>query len=365
MSAINSVYSIKSVLCKSIVLTLVLLSFQINALSKYNVDLYNAIQNGDQSKVLELIQNGADVNEAFQDGQTPLIYAISCRDYDLVYKNQDSTKLNDDTKKRIEIIKMLLNNKANVNATGWYGETALTYAARYGYKDITQLLIKSGANLNMIDGFCDGRTALIAAIDGDNSFDTDDPKNEIIQKEIVQILIKNKANVNLTSENYNPPLIRAAIRGKKEIVQMLIKAGANVNFKDKYGSTALRCTDQKEHSDIAQMLIKAGANRADAVKWTYYNYWYCGHNTSCIEKMKFLFENYSFSHISSITFQLKILDKNNVTLYKQQHTVNVDLDHEEKANCDEFYLGKQVVLTAGDFEDQDNYNIELDILSVR
>ncbi|XP_055309695.1 uncharacterized protein LOC129573326 [Sitodiplosis mosellana] len=58
-------------------------------------------------------------------------------------------------------------------------------------------------------------------------------------KEIVQLLIENKADVNKKDDNGSTPLHWAAEKGRKEIVQLLIDKGADVHEKDYYGSTPL------------------------------------------------------------------------------------------------------------------------------
>lgn len=64
------------------------------------------------------------------------------------------------------------------------------------------------------------------------------------------------------------------------------------------------------------------------------DYWYyCKDENSnidehCVETVKIKFSNNSSSHISKITFKLKI-DVAGSTIYKKQHTINVDIDPDE------------------------------------
>ena len=71
---------------------------------------------------------------------------ITCNHYnEALIKALSSYSENDNTK---EIIKLLINNGANVNYTGYFGYTPLILASKRDYKDIVKLLIQAGANIN-------------------------------------------------------------------------------------------------------------------------------------------------------------------------------------------------------------------------
>ena len=77
-------------------------------------------------------------------------------------------------------------------------------------------------------------------------------------KEIVELLIDTGANVNAWSK-YGTPLHYAASGGYKEIVELLIAKGADVNVKDVRGETALQKAASGGHKGIAELLIANGA----------------------------------------------------------------------------------------------------------
>ncbi|CAI8023892.1 Ankyrin-2, partial [Geodia barretti] len=60
-------------------------------------------------------------------------------------------------------------------------------------------------------------------------------------KQTVDVLLKNGANVNLTTtvDPLSSPLGIAAEKGHTEIVEKLISAGAVINYQNKNGATAL------------------------------------------------------------------------------------------------------------------------------
>ncbi|MBR1978491.1 MAG: ankyrin repeat domain-containing protein [Akkermansia sp.] len=76
----------------------------------------------------------------------------------------------------------------------------------------------------------------------------------------LQKLIAGGHNVNMTDDDGETPLMRAAERGNLRAVDALIKAGANVNAKDEDGNTALMDAADEGHNDVVLRLIQAGAD---------------------------------------------------------------------------------------------------------
>ena len=81
-----------------------------------------------------------------------------------------------------------------------------------------------------------------------NAVDSDD-------KEIVELLVNNGADVNATHNGGGTPLHWAARKGHKQIVELLIANGANVNAQDEDGGTPLFHASNPE---IADLLRKHG-----------------------------------------------------------------------------------------------------------
>ncbi|MCA9914463.1 MAG: ankyrin repeat domain-containing protein [Hahellaceae bacterium] len=78
-------------------------------------------------------------------------------------------------------------------------------------------------------------------------------------KNIVQQLISNGADVNFLDASGNSPLSEAALQGKLTIVKMLIKAGSDVNITPK-GESLLMHIVRNNDLLTAQVLIAAGAD---------------------------------------------------------------------------------------------------------
>lgn len=265
---------------------------------------------------------------------------------------------NGDVKKVEELIKQ----GANVNAKDVEDYTALINASSNGHKEIVELLIKYKADVNAIDNL--GWSVLMhASINGN--------------KDIVKLLLKNKADINAKNKYGLTALMFASVSGHKDIVEILIKNNADINAKDVNSSSALGFASRRLHrrldtrssdKDIVQLLLKAGANRAELVSYKSSDLWFCNNggyiDESCINKVRITFLNESFKRVTSITFNLEIQDVNGSTLYKKKHTVSVDLDHEEQAPCNEFWLSSSVY-SSYSFNVPDNHTFNVEVLSAK
>ena len=84
------------------------------------------------------------------------------------------------------------------------------------------------------------------------------------RKEIAELLIAEGADVNAKNDSRQTPLHVAAARGRKEIIELLIANGANVNAIDFIGSTPLDL--QFASPETADLLRKHGAKTAEELK---------------------------------------------------------------------------------------------------
>lgn len=201
-----------------------------------------------------LIEAGADVTAMTPDGITPLL------------NRQEATKIVDslkaaseETKKLLDAcitgadtsyIYQLIRSGADLEGRGRFGNTPLINACMYNNAsyEIINMLINEGADVNARNYV--GLTALGMAFDS--------------PPEIVALLIKSGADVNAKLGAGQTPLIRAAMFTWKhpENITLLIDAGADVNAKDNGGRTALyhaSKSSEPESDEIKQLLIDAGA----------------------------------------------------------------------------------------------------------
>ena len=158
----------------------------------------------------------------------------------------------------IEAVKQHIAADTDVNAKDDALEwTPLFMAAGKGHKEIVELLLANGAEVNAKgDG---GVTPLHIAPLGSH-------------KEVAELLIAKGADVNAKKDDGETPLHYAAFVSHKEIVELLIAKGADVNAKDKDDETPL---DEAiismlglpgGHSETADLLRKHGGKTGDELK---------------------------------------------------------------------------------------------------
>jgi ankyrin repeat protein len=125
------------------------ITFSATAQSK-NDKLYQAIVKNDVEKTEKLIKQGADVNFVKQSGPWMKVSLLI-------------TAVNN---KNLEITKVLLENKADVNWKDGFNTSAILYGANSGDVELIKLLLKYGADINDNDG--KGNTVLSAAKESQN-----------------------------------------------------------------------------------------------------------------------------------------------------------------------------------------------------
>ncbi|MDB4635335.1 ankyrin repeat domain-containing protein [bacterium] len=126
-----------------------------------------------------------------------------------------------------------LDKGVDVDAKDIVGGTPLHYATLEGGKEVTELLIENGADVNAKSGkslyFAGDSTPLHTAMLGGN-------------RDVADVLIANGADVNVKEEYGMTPLHIAAYFGHKEIAELLIAEGADVNAKSRGGHMRMPMT---------------------------------------------------------------------------------------------------------------------------
>jgi TonB family protein len=140
---------------------------------------------------------------------------------------------------------LLKNNAVLVYSRLNNGRTPLHNAAQNGHKDVAELLLANKAEVNVKDN--SGYTALhMAARYG--------------HKGVVELLLANKADVNAKGVAGDTPLHVAAADGHKEVVALLIAGKAVVNAKTILGITPLDRADWNGRKDVVELLRQSGGS---------------------------------------------------------------------------------------------------------
>jgi beta-lactamase regulating signal transducer with metallopeptidase domain len=124
-------------------------------------------------------------------------------------------------------------------------ESPLIVAARSGNKDMVRVLVEAGADVNAASRY-DESPLMAAARSGD--------------KDMVKLLLDHGADPNLAQAHIGTPLMAAVQAGNADIVRLLIKAGADVNADAPDDGTALTAAVRAGNVDIVRLLIDLGAS---------------------------------------------------------------------------------------------------------
>jgi ankyrin repeat protein len=154
-------------------------------------------------------------------------------------------------------VKLLLGQKANIDAKDRESKTALHWAAIEHHQAIIKLLLDRKADVDARAAYYDcinwehgnrrGRTALHhVAEEG----------HEITAK----LLLDHRANVNIKDWAGATALHLSAENDHVAMAKLLIDRGADVNAKRKDGTTALHLTAGQDNIAMAKLLIDHGAN---------------------------------------------------------------------------------------------------------
>ena len=143
-------------------------------------------------------------------------------------------------------VRSLLAQRANANAAGRDGSTALLWATHHSNLDMARALIAAGAKVDTPNRF--GVTPLLQA-----SRSGDAP--------LIDVLLKARASVSLSHPDGETALTAASRAGRLDAVKLLLEAGAAVNAADTLqDQTALMWAAAEGHADIVSALLKAGAD---------------------------------------------------------------------------------------------------------
>ena len=127
-------------------------------------DVIRAAKFGDLQSLVKSLDAGTQIDHADPAGETALFHVIgsgSQKGFDLLMERGASTQVRDiqgntalhkaATFSRERFAEELINMGVKVNTTNKVGATPLHYAVRNGDKGITKLLLKNGAEKNILD----------------------------------------------------------------------------------------------------------------------------------------------------------------------------------------------------------------------
>ncbi|XP_052100824.1 uncharacterized protein LOC127734835 [Mytilus californianus] len=234
--------------------------FQItNESNEVNLAFLNAYRNKHMSVLKLLIENGADVQMKYSESLTLLNEAASKGEY--------------------EIVNLLLVNGASVQKRGNFGVSPLLSASSEDHTDIIKLLLKHGSDKNSKTDMLPISLTLLEAIywiqDNCNKSNfqnltafNDHSATALIYaarnetSESLEVLLQDK-NININSQTFmgRTALMVACGKQSEDIVDLLLKNKADVNIVSKLGATSLDIASVQNwgNENIINSLLRNGA----------------------------------------------------------------------------------------------------------
>ena len=168
-----------------------------------------------------LINHGANLNLIDQKSMlTPLTRAV----------------INSD----MQTIQLLLDHDANINMLDGKNNSPLYNSILWGYDNIVEKLLKSGADVNGSGGNI--------------------PIINVPNKVILNLLLDNGASIYVFDKYGVTPLMGAAYFGDAEVVQELVRLGLSINIQDNFGFSPLMYAVNNNKIKNVELFIKLGAN---------------------------------------------------------------------------------------------------------
>jgi ankyrin repeat protein len=157
-----------------------------------------------------------------------------------VHRRRRSSSIVHLSSENMELIELLLNHGATVNAKDSAGRTVLHYACVSGNMHVVNIFLERGAEVNSAD--CEGKTALHLVAPTGNVF-------------VLGTLLRHEADVNKADITGKTPLHYAADGNRLASVRCLLQSSAHINAQDQDGATPLHLAARQGCTDMVELLL--------------------------------------------------------------------------------------------------------------
>ncbi|KAH9489403.1 hypothetical protein Btru_056241 [Bulinus truncatus] len=240
-----------------------------------------------------LIETGANVDETDSDGNSVMMRIIlkQPNKYSSSFISHTYKKLNQCDQDVLELLKLLIQSKADLNNVNHVKDSLLNIALKKRFEDVALLLIQNGADTYISGSECkpplivsagkfstklveeiiktgvdvnatdrNGDTALIKLVDRVNKgiYARNLTENDILI--VAHLLVHNGANANHLNSNKQSAFCIAVKSDITSIAKYLIEVGADVNQCDRRSQCPLLRSVHRLNHDMLKTLLAAGAN---------------------------------------------------------------------------------------------------------
>gem|GEM_PF-854388 len=194
-----------------------------------------ASQNGHTDIVKMLLDAGAKVNNSLEPNSWDMLAVSPYTSFNLTIAGEGTPLILASQSGHADIVKILLDAGAKVNAKTVNDWTPLMLAAEYGHTEVVRMLLDAGAKVNA------------------------QAKNKWIYLSKNPEIIRYVGMAELSVLNKGTPLMLASREGHAKIVKMLLGAGAKVNAMTSSGRTSLMLAAENGHVELVKLLLDSGA----------------------------------------------------------------------------------------------------------
>ncbi|KAL1614683.1 hypothetical protein SLS54_009556 [Diplodia seriata] len=214
--------------------------------------LFNAAMSSNNAIADILLRRGAEVDDTEQEkGRTALHVAVSTEN--------------------IELVRLLLNSRANPSAQDHIGQTPVLLAAEAGFHGILEALLETSRPYS-------------AQVYGGEAQDPNDSQHNLLPENSVDHVRLRKMLLSIPDKQGNTPLHKAAGKGHSDCVHLLLQCGAEKSSTNDNGSSPLHSAVKRERTDCIRLLIESGydINSQDKHGMTPLHYASKGDKEECI-----------------------------------------------------------------------------------
>jgi len=228
------------------------LKFDEQITSETNVALFNASLTGNSREVAIILKNvGVNPNFFFNPADSKSSLMVACENNSveivslLLSAGAVPDILNVGTRytplhyavvrDNVEVVKILLNNGANIDHQNAYGNSALHIAASEGSLQCLTLLLALNANVVIVNHKLSSPLHFACY-------------NRSIPLSFIQSLVEKGADIESTDHRDLTPLLVACVSGRDDIIAYLLSLGSNSKVVDSEGRSMIKILEFYGHN---------------------------------------------------------------------------------------------------------------------